>query len=640
MAVNPVPIARDETGPSVNATEAAAIFAYLGCAAAESSTAINVPKLLRSDGDAEGFFAGGPLVEIGRAATGYSRQAGIAVRVETAVPGAYGVMDDSDFSGTAEPTVDASYVPWNDHELRIEFTSGGALGTPGIYYLVSLDGQKTNGVARSYLSGRKPLGTSDTITIADAHARVMLHPAGAQLTALIALITELLTDRAAHYTMGSTVHLAADTISDNDFPVAPTTAAQCIAAMNSIRAGDLLHAANMSAHTNSDIARYATCPPPAGSVSEAIILGDFLKIAANGHNNAIVNAGAQATHGTADAAHNIVADTPVQGTVVAGDVIRVPLRAPTFDAAGLTSAFAALSQFTTTTFLGVAIKGAINSSMWTAITNGMALLREQLAPVTLVCEMRLQEDGETDLAYRTALETDMAGLEHADIYRCANRIRHDPATLTQLRYYSLRTQLVPLVARLQAVDYGTSPGLVEKIARPLTAEPAIFGGPLAGAIIREDGALIGHDERAAPGLRDAGFGVLTSFKEAHPATEVYVYRPNTAAPAGNTAPHISQRRIANVIELIIGIEAINIVETQPLHEPGRLTIRGDVADRIDGRINDVVRTTLGLRTEYFAFTIDRNAIIDLQDTVLPWTATVIIGGYVYQLPGTIRINQG
>jgi hypothetical protein len=639
MAVIPVPIARDETGPSVNATQAAAIFAYLACAAAESPTAINVPKLLRADGDAEELFAGGPIVEIGRAATGYSRQAGVAVRVASAVPGSYGDVDVDDFAGSAIPTVDTGYVPWNDHELRIEFATGGSLGTPGIYYLVSLDGQKTNGLARSYLSGRKPLGTSDTVTVAEAHARIMLHPHGAQLTVLIALITELLTDRAAHYTTGSTVHLAADTISDDNFPAPPTTAAECISAMNIIRAGDLLHAANMSAHTNSDIARYAACPPPTGSVSEAIILGNFLKIAANGHNNAIVNAGALATHGTADAAHNIAAITPDQATVLAGDVIRVPLRAPTFDAAGLTAAFTALSQFTTTTFLGVAIRGAIDSAMWTALTNGMALLREQLAPVSLVCEMRQQEEGETDLAYRTALETDMAGREHADIYRCANLIRHDPGTIQQLRYYSRRTELVPLVARLQAVDYGTSPGLVEKIARPLTAEPAIFGGPLAGALIREDGALVGHDERASPGLREAGFGVLTSYKETRPDIEVYVYRPNTAAPAGNTAPHISQRRIANVIEYVIGTEAIKIVETQPLHEPGRLTIRGDVAERIDGRVNDVLRSTLGSRADAI-FAIDRNAIIDLQETVLPWVATVIIGGYVFQLPGTIRINQG
>ena len=640
MAVEPVPITVDDAGATVNPEDAAAFFAFFGTAAADSPTEPNVPKTIAVESDVENFFLGGPLCELARASIGYSRQGGVCVRLEEDSPGAYGNLDLTDWTGTVVPEADATAIPINDHEVVVEFVDGGTLGVAGMSYRVALDGRDANGTVRTYIGRKRLLGTATSITVREQGsdaiaARFNLLPPAAQVTALIALVTELLTDRSLHYNLGATTHNSADTTSDDGFGAAPTTLAEAITRVNQVRTGDLLHAANVVAHNSADTTSYASMPAAANDGPTAIALAIYLKTGGNTHNaNATV-------HDAADVANDITATNPTPGTIAAGDVFTCPTTAPTFDAAAIDAAFAALAAYSDNVYTVVAIKGAINPDIhWDSLVSGRALLANAMhdRPTVLLVETRLPTDGESDADYRNSLDAAFADSEHADIYRCADYGRYDATGITQLRGQYRRSELVPLCARAQAVDYGTSVGLVESLARSAGARPSVFGGPLAGYRVTENGILTGHDERFQPGLHDAGFGVVTSYALKAPR-DVYVHNPKTAAPSGNRAPDLRQRRVLTIVQLQIKLIGLDLIQTVPAHEPGRTTLRNDIADFIDGRMNDGVRSLLGNRIDSFRFEVDRSATIALEDTQIPWTAHVKIAGAIVSLPGILTVNK-
>jgi len=347
----------------------------------------------------------------------------------------------------------------------------------------------------------------------------------------------------------------------------------------------------------------------------------------------------QGVHNSADATNTIAAATQTHGTIVADDVVEVDTTAPTYGAAAITTAMAALATYTLTVFGGVCVVGAFPPAAWSNLITGLDNLRTAQRPCIAVIEARLPSS-ETAAQYRIALDGEWASTEDERVYVCAGGGRYWPQDLPQLPYQSLRTALVPLGARLARLDYGVSPGLVDPTVAAPGLKPSSFGGKLAGfRIYDSSGNLIGHDERINPGLRDAGFGVTTSLPLEDPM-HAFVWEPLCRAPNGSTAPHISQQRVINVVEQLIYLYGTRIVQSLALLEPGRVTIRSGVADQIDGIINNAVRGTLQNRISSFVFEVDRAADISATPTVVQYGATLETGRYISSLEGTLNVNQG
>lgn len=650
LPIEPFVLVRSTAGPAASPEQAAGVFAMLGISSAGD---VDTPTLVTADTQPATTFGYGPLPIAAATVAGYSRQAVVMVRLTEADPGEYGDVTLTG-TGTVVPVADDDVEPYDSHEVYILFGKGGTLGTAGIDYKWSLDG------GRTFPSGRLPLGAATNITIDEANVSIDLLPPSAEVTALIALVTELLTDRSLHYNLGATVHNSADTTSDDGFGATPTTLDEAIARVNQVRAGDLLHAANVVAHDNTDIDRYAVCPAAAVDGPTAIALAVFLKSTGTAHNNATMSVATvpAATHGTADAANNITATSPTPGVIVAGDVISVDTLAPTFDETGLASALASLTTYTETQHLLLAVVGGFPSDPTAcigALQTGLDNIRlQRQRPCTTVIEARIQGAAESDEDYLASLDAAWASplLRDERVYRCANAGRFHPPGRTgeampQLLHRSRRTQLVPFCARLAALQFATSPGVVAFSPRVPGLKPSVFGGSLAGFKINDGaGNPLGHDEWVSPGLWAAGFGVMTSYPWEDPG-DAFVYEPLDAAPAGNTAPHISQQRVVTVVEALIYTWGTKFIQSRVLLERGKTTIKPSVADQIDRFIVAKVLEVCGdpaksdtASISSFTFEVDRAADISETPTVLPFSATLQTGRYVSSFSGVLNVNQG
>lgn len=626
-----VSIARSTAGPATDSAEAAAVFAVIGTAAAGD---VASPYLARNDRDPTSRHTGGPLVEVAEIIMSYSGMSAILVRAATATPGSYGSLDDSAFDGTAVPEVDATTVPYVNGELYIYFPTGGDLGDAeaGITYQTSPDGGRT-------LSARKSLGASTAITESSLNARITLSVPEA---ALVTLVADIRTQFIAHIAMGSGTHNSADTTSDDGIGSAPTDETTAIARINQIRAAVLLHAANATAHNSADIVSFASLPAAATDGPTAVALANAIKAAYAVH---IANA---TVHDAADSTNVIAAANASPGTIVAGDILQVATTGPTLDAAGLTAAMEALVEFNGSLFGGVVVVGAFApSTLWAPLINGVDALRENHIPAVPVIETRLPTSGETAAEYRASLEAAWAAYRDERVYRCSGDGRYDPATLARSGAQFYRTHLAPFVARLAALDFGESPGVTVKTERTRGRATA-FGGPLDGYRIYDDsGNRIGHDERVNPGLNAAGFGVVTSYTRVPSRTAAYVFEPKTAAPDGNTAPHITHQRIATVVEGAIYEVGTELIQQKALLEPDRDTIRGDVADDMDAAFKGRVYSYTGdpdqsaaARLSSLSVLVDRAAEIDIAEPVIPVDVDVRTPAYTSQFQVNLRINGG
>lgn len=630
-----VTIARSTAGPATDAAEAAAVFAIIGTAAAGPADAeFNAPYLARNDRDPSTRHTGGPLVEAAEIIMSYSGMSAVLVRAATATPGAYGSLDDADFTGTAVPEVDAATVPYVNGELYIIFDTGGDLGDAeaGIIYRTSPDGGRT-------LSARRSLGAGTSITEASLNARITLNVPEALLVDLVA---DIRAQGLAHFAMGSGTHNSADATSGAGIGTAPTDEATAIARINQIRAALLLHAANATAHNSADTVSFASLPAAATNGPTAVALANAIAAAYAVH---IANA---TVHDAADVTNVITEPDATPGTIVAGDILQVATTGPTLDAAGLTAAMNALVDYNGSLIGGIVVVGAFNpATLWAPLINGLDALRENHIPVIGVIEARLPTSGETAAAYRASLEAAWAAYRDERVYRCAGDLRYDPATLARCGAQFYRTKLGPFVARLAALDFGESPGVTVKTERTRGRATA-FGGPLDGVRIYDDsGNRIGHDERVNPGLNAAGFGVVTSYTRVPSRTAAYVFEPKTAAPDGNTAPHITHQRIATVVEGAIYEMGTELVQTRQLAEPDRPTLRADVADDMDAAFKGRVYTYTGdpdvsrsARISSLTVAVDRAAEIEVDEPVIPIDVDVTTPFYVSQFQVRLRINGG
>jgi hypothetical protein len=628
-----VTIARSTAGPATDAAEAAAVFAIIGTAA--DGPEDDAPYLARNDRDPTSRYVGGPLVEAAEIVMSYSGMSTILVRATSAAPGAYGSLDDDDFTGTAVPSVDATYIPYVDGELYVIFDTGGDLGDAeaSITYRVSPDGGRTFGAARS-------LGAGTTIADSTLHARIVFSVPEDEL---VDLVNDIRTQVLAHFAMGSGTHNSADATSGAGVGSAATDETTAIARINQIRAAVLLHAANATAHNSADTTSFASLPAAATDGPTAVALANAIKAAYGVHR---INA---TVHDAADSTNVVTEPNATPGTIEEGDILQVATTGPTMDAAGLAAAFdALLLEYNGSLFGGVAVVGAFTpSTHWTALINGLDALRENHIPVIGVIEARLPTTGETPAAYRASLEAAWDAYEDERVYRCAGDLRYDPATLARCVAQFRRTKLAPFVARLAALDFGESPG-VTKLSQRTLGRPSAFGGPLAGVRIYDDaGNRIGHDERVNPGLNAAGFGVVTSYTRVSSRTAAYVFEPKTAAPEGNTAPHITHQRIASVVEGLIYEIGTDNVQSRLLIEPERATLRDDVADGLDAEFRNRILDVTGdpdvstsARVSSLSVLVDRNAEIDPDDSIIPVNVDLETPRYTSSFQVTLRVNGG
>ena len=115
-------------------------------------------------------FGDGPLTQVGAYVMAVSKALGLGnavacIRPTTTTPGAYGAFTNTG-AGTSVPAAGVT-LPLDDYNVVINFIAGGALGTAGITYQVSLDGGVTFGPVLA-------LGTALNIVIANTGITVVL----------------------------------------------------------------------------------------------------------------------------------------------------------------------------------------------------------------------------------------------------------------------------------------------------------------------------------------------------------------------------------------------------------------------------------------------------------------------------------
>ncbi len=618
----PVTISESTAGPNFAASSAESVLVVVGCAAGGDADS---PAVARNDRQPAETFTAGPLVEFGSIIIGEGRQPAVLVRAATATPGAYGALDDADFTGTAVPGVDAATVPYNAHEAYVEFVAGGDLGTSGITYRTSLDGGLT-------LSGVKALGTATSITIAEGNVEFTL---AVPLAELVDLVVDIRVQVLAHFAVGAPVHNAADATSGVGIGGVPVTEADAIARINQIRAALLLHAADTpTVHNSADATSFASLPAVATDGPTAVALANAIRLAYQVHLENVT------VHDSEDVTNLITETAATTGTIVAGDILRVATTAPLFDATTLAAALATLPTYQGHVFGGLCIAGAITSSqMWTSVINALDLLEEQQRSCCALLEARLPTDGESAAAYRTAMETLFDSLRDNRVGVKAGDGRYYPTEVRQTSQQFRRSGLALFAARHVALRYEQSHALVDPISRSLSASPSTFGGPLRGFRIYDDDAQpSGHDETVNPGLSDLLFITTTTYPQEGSAA--FATEPKTRAPDNDTVYVLPIRRIANVAKRLIYFRLTRLVQSLLLRELGTTQMSEAAANNINTLVLAELRRELTGRVTGVTFEVDvPGSDISVTSPRVLWNASVTTGAYVAGFDGTLSINR-
>lgn len=624
--VAPVTISESTAGPNFGAASAESVLVIVGCAT-DGETAL--PQVARNDVQPAELHTSGPLVEVAAISIGEGRQPAVLLRAATVTPGDYGDIDDDDFDGTALASV-GSTVPTIASDTLIRFEDGGILGTPGITYRTSPDNGEN-------WSGLQALGAETSILVAASNATIDLTIPSAELTALIALLTELRTDRIAHYpyTTGS-VHIGADTTSDDNIAANPTDEATCISMVNTLRTAELLHAASLTAHTAADIVSYADMPAAATTLVEAAYLANYIKAA-----SAVHNATDGSVHGGADTAHDTTADDVEYGTVEALDELYVATTAPLWDATSLAAALATLPTYQGYRFGGLVIVGAVTDAQeWTAVINALDALELKQRSCCAILEARLPTDGEGKTAYRTSISTFWAARRDNRVHVRAGDGRYSPTEVAQARYAFYRSSLAPFCARHVALRYEQSHAIVDpSIARSLSAEPAIFGGPLRGfSIYDSDDQPIGYDESTDPGMVSLLFGTTTSYPQE--GSSCFAAEPVMRHPDNDTITVLPIRRIVDVFKRIVYFRLTRCIQTMVLRVPGQTFMAEKDANAINKLVMTDLRNELKGRVSSVTFAVDvQGSDVSVASPRVRWTATVTTGAYIAGFDGVVAVNK-
>lgn len=249
----------------------------IGPAATASALAVNTAKKCTSPQDVVDFCNHGPLVEAACHSLALENRTAMIMRTAATGTVAAYVSITSDFADDDPPVVagDSVVLPEDDLEPGVEFVAGGTLGTSGITYRY-----RTGGALSAGLSGTLALGIATSITLPHGAGKYILNP---PTDALVAIATEMRTNRLAHYANAS-VHNSADATAAAIITAgAPTTNALALAMINMIRLADISHYANDTAHDSKDYINAITLGA-AATLQEARLLAIHLQAVSNAHN--------------------------------------------------------------------------------------------------------------------------------------------------------------------------------------------------------------------------------------------------------------------------------------------------------------------------------------------------------------------
>lgn len=234
------------------------------------------------------------------------------------------------------------------------------------------------------------------------------------------------------------------------------------------------------------------------------------------------------------------------GTLVAGDVAKGRTTAPNWSAAELGTALEALKNSIQSWEL-VGIVGPIDATAFDAIETKMAAMFALGKPRAWIGNTRLPTVGETEAAYKTALDGIFSSKASTFGMVCAGAAKITSSV--NGRSYKRPISFV-VGSRHAAVDEDVN-----------VADPNL--GPLTGVSIRDaNGNADEHDESINPGLDDSRFCVLRTIEGLE---GIYVNRPLLLAPAGSDFSIMPYRRVMNLNHI-----ALRAYFTRRLNQPIRV----------------------------------------------------------------------
>ncbi len=416
--------------------------------------------------------------------------------------GSYRTIDVTNVTGTAVVSVDATSTPLGTYDAWIKVVDGFSVGTTGGSLRWTLDGGR-------HWSDTIAVGTAGSYTIPNSGVKYLLGPSTADNTLCNTLLNEEKTDFNAHVILVTGLVHTNSGVADVVATANASSTATRVALANALRLAKISHygkgsGASPAIHINvsGDAVGLAllTATPVATDDASALALALVMKA------DHAIHIASTVWHTIADATNVISATSPVQGTLIAGNIVKVRTDPPVWSQADLTTAFAALAA-SSIDFALVAIVGNVAAADATIISAGLnALLAVGKRDLCLV-HTRGQLEAESETTWQAAIIADFASFTDARIGRCDGQAWiTNPYTGRQ----DLRSFIAPTLARVTSIDRWVSPGYVND-------------GPLDGvSLVDENDALIGHDE--------GRMGTVTGLDNAR---GICLYRiPTTALRAG------------------------------------------------------------------------------------------------------------
>lgn len=498
-------------------------------------------------------------------------------------PASYGTVDASGVTGTAVVAMDTNVLPYGTYQAALLVKKGGLIGTAGIQFVSSLDDLRNT-------SDVIDLGTASSYTIAEGNVKFTFSPTSADLTALNTLINDLFTKANAHfiYTTAA-VHGAADTddeMSSITYPSATNTATR-VARINAIRSAYSLHRVKTAGgvHGAADATNVITTPS-ATDDSTALALALELKTKLNAHEG--LTAGG--VHGSADATNLVTASNPSAGSLNAGDMVRVPTKAPAPSTAAVDAAFTALAQASLQVGL-VVCEFDVDSTMAAHLTSGKQALAAVGKDVAILYRTRIPDvtTSETEAAWYASITADFKNVSDSGTV-CDATYGLITDAMTGNQY--LRSDFAQWAADVVRINRVDMPDV------PADRPEANF------TLINKAGALVGHDEGPrgnVTGLSDADqrnrFRSTQRLADQTRIEDVFSTVPWTMFASNDTILNLPTLRVCNAIKRVArsaGNGALGgRLRYNPATQSAPATLTYSAQNAIHGVIYDALKKQIG-----------------------------------------------
>lgn len=260
-------------------------------------------------------------------------------------------------------------------------------------------------------------------------------------------------------------------------------------------------------------------------------------------------------------------------TLVAGDIITFRSTAPQWDSSELTAALTALRK-TTTLWSIVHVVGALDATLFAALDTALDTMPDYGKDRMSIAHARVPNIGESESAYKTALEGIFSASASNYISLCAGACK----TISGVtgRYY--RRPPNWHVAPFHAVN-----------SEELNMAAVTIGLLRGVSITDQNGNPDDHDESTSPGLDDARFLVLRTWEG---LAGVFINRPLMFSQVGSDFEIIPHRRIMNIAKTVARANLTRRVN-QPIRVDANTGfIREEDALEIEVGVNAALRSAL------------------------------------------------